>query len=310
MKRKIIKLGSATLVASIPSKWIKKQKLKPGQEIDITEDKNNLVISTKPIKTVKKAKLDITTLPRYRNYYIIGLYTLGIDELTITTKDVSKLENFYEHPLSHLVGWEIVEQTKNLVVIKDFMHGQDEDYQSLIRRVFHLMSSIIHDMEDALQKGNYDLNYVNDMDKNINRFCYLLGRKLYNEGYTNYEHTPFMYYFSVMFEATGDKYRDLAEYISEKKLVLSKKSVDFFKRVNKIFFAFSDLFYKYDLNEAAKIDDKYREMRKELEKYVDGIKSPQEIRAVIFIAEISDYLIELLRNSTVVFAAYDIVPEA
>jgi len=44
MKRKIIKLGTATLVVSLPSKWTKKFNLKSGNDLELEEANSNLII--------------------------------------------------------------------------------------------------------------------------------------------------------------------------------------------------------------------------------------------------------------------------
>ena len=60
MKRKIIKLGPATLVISLPSKWIKQTHVKPGDEIELEEIDNNLVIKAEESKKINKIFLDFT----------------------------------------------------------------------------------------------------------------------------------------------------------------------------------------------------------------------------------------------------------
>ena len=42
MKRKVIKLGRATLVASLPSRWVNANNIEPGDEIDLEERGKNL----------------------------------------------------------------------------------------------------------------------------------------------------------------------------------------------------------------------------------------------------------------------------
>ena len=41
MKRKIIKLGQATYVMSIPSKWIRENDLDKGDYIDVSEEEGD-----------------------------------------------------------------------------------------------------------------------------------------------------------------------------------------------------------------------------------------------------------------------------
>ena len=44
MKRKAIQLANQTLVISMPSKWVKEQGIKKGDEIDVEEKGKRLMI--------------------------------------------------------------------------------------------------------------------------------------------------------------------------------------------------------------------------------------------------------------------------
>ena len=48
MKRKIIRQGHNTLTVTLPSKWAAKNGIKPGDEVDITENETSLVIGSSP----------------------------------------------------------------------------------------------------------------------------------------------------------------------------------------------------------------------------------------------------------------------
>ena len=54
MKRKINRVGYSTLTVSLPSKWAKQYGLKPGDEVEISEDGRTLRIEAK--KGAKKKK--------------------------------------------------------------------------------------------------------------------------------------------------------------------------------------------------------------------------------------------------------------
>ena len=45
MKRKIIKQGHNTLTVTLPSDWVKKLNLKSGDEIDVLENENSLILN-------------------------------------------------------------------------------------------------------------------------------------------------------------------------------------------------------------------------------------------------------------------------
>ena len=59
MKRKIIKLGQATFVASLPSKWIRAHHLDKGDYLDCIEQEGALVLSAKKIYPTREVTINL-----------------------------------------------------------------------------------------------------------------------------------------------------------------------------------------------------------------------------------------------------------
>ena len=84
MKRKIIKQGISTLTISLPSKWVKQFNLEGGDEVEVIESDQNLIISTSQRIKAKSITLDITGLPDKIVWrYFTALYMSGYDEILI-----------------------------------------------------------------------------------------------------------------------------------------------------------------------------------------------------------------------------------
>ena len=45
MKRKLVKQGAATMMISLPSKWIKENSLEKGSEVELEEEGSSVMIS-------------------------------------------------------------------------------------------------------------------------------------------------------------------------------------------------------------------------------------------------------------------------
>ena len=55
MKRKLIKQGSGGLTLCVPKKWVDVNKLEAGDEVEVVEEKGNLLMSSSKIeKTIKR----------------------------------------------------------------------------------------------------------------------------------------------------------------------------------------------------------------------------------------------------------------
>ena len=63
MKRKVAQIGPATLMVSLPSKWVKRNKVKKGQEVDVIEDNTKLTVSVDTPDFVERASIKVTTPP-------------------------------------------------------------------------------------------------------------------------------------------------------------------------------------------------------------------------------------------------------
>ena len=88
MRRKLVKQGPQSLVVSLPSDWLKKNHLIKGNEVEIVEISNNLVVSGKEV-VEKKIKEDfVLNIDEMDDYlikrYLTMLYTQGYGEIVVT----------------------------------------------------------------------------------------------------------------------------------------------------------------------------------------------------------------------------------
>src|SRR3989344_3053601 len=108
MKRKVSQIGPSTLMVSLPSKWVKKFNVKKGNEIDLEEDSNRLIISTGTASNQKRIELDIGKFPSLTRMYIMEAYRSGFDEVSITFQNIKDLKLIKETASDILLGFEIV----------------------------------------------------------------------------------------------------------------------------------------------------------------------------------------------------------
>ena len=58
MRRKIIKQGHNTLTITLPSKWVRANKVVPTDEIDVVEKGNKLIISKELQEGIQRISFD------------------------------------------------------------------------------------------------------------------------------------------------------------------------------------------------------------------------------------------------------------
>ena len=80
------------MMVSLPSTWVKDQRLKKGDEIDISEADNALKITSKKGELALKKEVKIHSLQEYKNRLIDVPYMQGYDEIIVHFEDAAVME--------------------------------------------------------------------------------------------------------------------------------------------------------------------------------------------------------------------------
>jgi len=153
MRRKIMKLGPSTMVVSIPSKWIHSTGIKQGQEIELTEKNNELIISsTKGNKSKKETTIEITQ-DNSQDIEIIltHLYRQGFDKLLVKNVEKQIEEKIKEVVNKLLLGFEITSKDKNIWIIENIASPAEEKYEVLLKRSFFIVKETIKATEEYIK---------------------------------------------------------------------------------------------------------------------------------------------------------------
>lgn len=172
MKRKVTKAGPASLIISLPSKWAKKNKINAGDEIEVKENKDTLIISLKETKSEKKSiSVDLSNIPiLLLKRHIISLYKLGYGQITIKfsnqylpkykkSDDVKTLDAI-QSIINNLIGFEIISQKESICQIKELASPNDEEPSTILRRIFLLLLEMSKEVTTYL-KNNKTENSTN-----------------------------------------------------------------------------------------------------------------------------------------------------
>jgi phosphate uptake regulator len=169
MKRKIIKLGQATFVASLPSKWIREYDLKQGDYLEMEQKDNSLIVSTKPRSKNLSTEIDLRKIPSTR--LILSLlqakYSLGYDKITVFHDQYVRHYKGKDKGLStqiiqeivakRLIGAEVVEQDVNKSVIADLGGLPEGGVDNILKRVAFLIKTYTTDVVAGISNNDKDL---------------------------------------------------------------------------------------------------------------------------------------------------------
>lgn len=282
MKRKAIQLANQTIVISLPSKWVKQQGIKKGDEIDITEEDEKLIIRGSTHSDIKTFVLDIkdysqTILCRQ----LRTLYRKGYDKLTLRFRSPTQL-NIIEDTIKNLIGFEIVEQSKEECVIEDIAESQTKDIDKLIKRVIMLMMSMCEELQDDTRALDLErLNSIILTDKQINKFIDYIIRLINKNVIPKPIKRELLYFLALQLEVVGDRCKLVAEKIteikSEKKVfTFNKLTMNFLKETYRILGVFNSSLYKASEESSLKKIDETRKLINRTYDIINKSKMPKK----------------------------------
>lgn len=267
MKRKLIQMAGKTIVVSLPSGWVKRYNLKKGEEIDLTEEGDTVLIKTvKGIKPEGRPKIDISGTGALSLRILAGLYKSGYDEFELVFDDPKILKKVEKDLKEFLIGLEIVSQSKQGCIIKILAQEMDTEFDNVLRKIFLSLISFSNESLESYKKGDFKaLQEILEYEKTNNKLTTFCRRILNKKSYTKTLKLTYLYCLVEELEKIADEYRYICEYLMKKEPKSSKDILEIYQKTNNFFNEFYELFYKYD---QAKIINLYN-LKKEVITEID-----------------------------------------
>lgn len=252
---------------SLPRKWSQKYGIKKGDELEIEENNNKLVIQIEKAVELKSIEIDVTDLNRTMIlYYLQNLYRMGYDEIKVIfnnplakhyriNKEVNVVSVIHKE-VNRLLGFEIIQQKDNFVLVKDISSSSIKEFDNVLRRVFLLLN----DVSTEILKGATEMNLnlletIEEKHDSITKFISYCLRLLNKYGYSEYKKTSIIYHILGTLDRAVDVFKYVARDLLKFKHRLSAKTLQLFKIVDNQIKLFSDYFFKFDIK---KVDDLYK----------------------------------------------------
>ncbi|MBD3259246.1 hypothetical protein GF371_01285 [Candidatus Woesearchaeota archaeon] len=293
MKRKLVSQGRATLTISLPSKWTKTFGLKSGDELDINEEAGKLILSTTGEVALEKTTIDAKNVGQaLLRKFLPAAYKLGYDEITVLTEGPEQIEEVQKAIQRSLLGFEIVNQSRTSCTIKCIGGPLEDEFDSILRRIFLMLKSMSNDGLDAIRQKEFgQLTSITSGEQINNRLTTICRRIINKKGYT--KHSTYLYCLVNELEKIADEYRDMFKHIAEKKIVLSSDTVKQISAMNKLFSDLYELFYKYEKNKAITLSKDKSRIKKELNEAFDKRKEGKVLHHMLSIVEKTSNLLSL-----------------
>ena len=255
MKRKVSKIGPATLMVSLPSKWVKINNISKGDELEVIENGKELRISLNPHEEYQKININLESgNDWYISQIIRNLYLAGFDEIIVNFDDKETITKIHEI-VRLLLGFEVIEQKDYSCVIKNLSTGIETELDTLLRKIFLLNKSLFGAAIEQLENKSIDFQKIKDIRDNIHKFVNLYRRTITKKKIYGLiqNRAIFIILTRIMMICNNLMYSH--RYLNGKeKLPNLKESVSYLRKVSELYNLFHDTFYSKKFEKLAEIN--------------------------------------------------------
>ncbi|MBI2522896.1 hypothetical protein HYW19_00750 [Candidatus Woesearchaeota archaeon] len=249
----------------MPRKWSQKYSIKKGDELEVEEQGDKIIIQITNSPSNKEITVDLSDLtPRLADRFMARAYQKGYDSITVKYNN-PEIAIAVQNKVNELLGFEIMEQTKGTLIIKSISQKLNIDFDSSLRRAFLIVIDMAETCLESYKQGDkktLENLYYKDFD--VNKFCYFCLRYI-NKGFYGEFGTYILYYLIEILEDAGDEYKYLASHLA--KIKTKKKSlIDILFKVNELTKLGYDFFYKPEKDKAVKSINLYNNIKAEIQK--------------------------------------------
>ena len=181
---------------TLPLEWVKAHGLHKSRQIGLDLIGSKIVLSAKK----EESQQVFINLKHYQNTplkVLQALYRKGISEIKIKYDSPQQLAIITSIINTRLLGYEIIEQKKDHLLVKDITKESSEDFDTILRRIFLLLLELTEATDQIT---------INALDSNIKRLVNYCQRILIKQGHIEYYNVPFYYNLLDQLEKLADEY--------------------------------------------------------------------------------------------------------
>lgn len=160
------------MMISLPSKWIKANKLGKGDEIDLEENNNTLEIYPEKNKPKKECQINISNLTESLiRTLITNTYRLGYDKIKIEFHDKSVL-TIIQHVLDkNLIGFEIIKRSDKGCEIENITEPSIKQLDNIFSKIFLNIDELFLAAENILSGKKQEFEDTERKIQQFDNFC-------------------------------------------------------------------------------------------------------------------------------------------
>ena len=177
--RKVQVTGGSTFTVSIPKEWATENNVEGGSEVAFYPDGDSLFLAPKRTEERTEGTLDVAGLEGEE--LIRGVMTMYVSGFDVINLEASRITNDQRKTVREatqsLVGLEVLEETRNRVVIRDLLDSSELSIHNAVTRMRLMALSMLEDAVDALVNLDEDMaRHVIGRDDDIDRLYMVVSR--------------------------------------------------------------------------------------------------------------------------------------
>lgn len=251
MERTLIPQGNErnrSYTITLPSEWIRNNHLAKKRTVNLDIINNRVIIAPSIIEDTETT-IDATTLNAIIHKLIVEKYKLGIDIIKIKYDDKGTLCKIRSIVEKELMGFEIFDATATSCTIRDIAKESIEDFNTTLRRAFHLLSTLSKEAYDALEKNDKILaQQVIERDAELNKLIFYCERQLNKKSQEHFGKIQFYYFLLERMENIGDNWKGLLIFHKNEKRKMTQETLFVLKEFISKLQEFERLYFTEQLN--------------------------------------------------------------
>ncbi len=256
MKRKLVKQGAATMMISLPSKWIKANELNKGDEIEIDEKQNSIIIGLGGKKSKRQTEMTLASSTESSVRTILtNAYRLGYDKINLNFQDKKALKIIQNTVNHNLIGFEIIKKTNKNCEIENITEPSKEQFDNIFSKIFLNIDELFIIAENMLHGRKKEFEEIEQKIQQYDNFCRRVIAK--NELYGIYQLK--WAFHAELIHAQRELYL-LLKYLEKNKTKADKLVFQLLEDCKKVFKILKQAYKEKSIEKLEKIHDLEKEM--------------------------------------------------
>ncbi len=233
MKRKLVQQGAATMMISLPAKWIKANNLKKGSEINIEQNNNSLIISGEEINTKSETEIIISTnIESSIRTLITNTYRKGFDKIKVNFENESQFQILKNVIKTRLTGFDIIKKENNYCIVENISEPSEEQFENILSKMLLNIEEFFEITKKRFQnpKDKYDYEETSELIQKYDNFC---KRVIIKNKYNN-KKTELLWAFLTLILHSQRELRHLNKILNENTKI-SKEVKEFLEDIENLF---------------------------------------------------------------------------